>query len=259
LDTGCIDLRKSRLLPRLLREKLGGIIGDLCCVYRLLKRYGWYSSEYFYRWLRGKIEEKFTLGKDKYTFADFKAEGFPGLYVVGADVSSHCTRVFSAESTPDVEVALAVRISMSIPLFFESIKFDYPGLGQAHIFADGGTMRNYPITMFDDPQYDHGGNFIGDVNVETLGGYLYTPESCENKKPVTNLVSYAENLFISLLDVQHDMYENNPDSKERSIEIDDQCVSPTDFHIRVGDEIYDELYKAGKTATKHYLDEYGKA
>ena len=85
---------------------------------------------------------------------------------------------------------------MSIPLFFESIKFGYPGLDQAHIFADGGTMRNYPITIFDDFKY--GDNFRGDVNLETLGGHLYTPEGCEKKKPVTNLVSYAENLFISI-------------------------------------------------------------
>jgi len=42
--------------------------------------------------------------------------------ITGTDISNRTVRVFSLESTPDMEVALAVRISMSIPLFFTAAK-----------------------------------------------------------------------------------------------------------------------------------------
>ena len=50
-----------------------------------------------------------------------------------------------------MEVALAVRISMSIPIFFESIPYQYPGTAEPQFYADGGIMWNYPIGIFDDP------------------------------------------------------------------------------------------------------------
>ena len=40
---------------------------------------------------------------------------FRQLHVIGCDAKAHQARIFSAELTPDVEVAEAVRISMSIP------------------------------------------------------------------------------------------------------------------------------------------------
>ena len=249
-------------LPSVVREALDDIFGDFRCVYRLIKRYGWYSSEYFYGWLRDTIASQFTVHKDKYTFADFQnvvhhkdKRHFADLYLIGADISTHHSRVFSVETTPNVEVALATRISMSIPLFFEAIEFEYPGQSETHTFADGGTTRVYPINIFDKrPKY--GNNFRGDVNLETLGGYMLTPENCPNRKPVTDFISYVENLFESLLDVQEDFLINNPDDLMRTVRIDDYCISATDFSIKVGDEKYTKLYNAGQTATRDYLDNY---
>lgn len=241
-----------------------GISGDIACIYRLLKRYGWYSSEYIYTWLKGIIAGQFNdKKKPPYTFADFQnaflhksGKPFLDLYIIGTDISNHCTRVFSAELTPDVEVATAVRISMSIPLFFESNDFEYPGLGEKYIFSDGGVMRNYPINIFDYSKF--GNNFKNGVNLETLGGHLFTPPNCQKKKPVTNIVSYIENLFETLLQVQDDAFNNNPDDIARTINIDDKCVGATDFNIKPGDEVYSKLYNSGKDAAEKYLKNYSK-
>jgi predicted acylesterase/phospholipase RssA len=47
---------------------------------------------------------------------------------------------------PDqVDVARAVRMSMSIPFFFEPIKF------RGSYFVDGGILSNFPVWLFDSP------------------------------------------------------------------------------------------------------------
>ena len=255
------DSDELESLPSVVLETLDTIFGDIRCLYRLVKRYGWYSSEFFYNWLRGIIAEQFEIDKDKYTFADFQnvvhhkgKKPFADLYLIGADITTHHSRVFSAATTPNVEVAMAARISMSIPLFFEAIEFEYPEQSEAHTFADGGTTRVYPINIFDDRKY--GANFRGDVNLDTLGGHMLTPDDCPGKKPVTDFISYIENLFETLLGVQDDLLDNDPDDLERTIRIYDHCVLPTDFDIKPNDETYKKLYDAGVKAAQDYLAEY---
>lgn len=242
--------------------KFGGIFDDIVCIYRLIKRYGWYSTDYIYIWLKDTIAAQFNDKKQPpYTFADFQnpalhksGKPFADLYVIGTDISNHCTKVFSAVLTPDMEVAAAVRISMSIPLFFESSSFAYPGSAERSIFSDGGVMRNYPINIFDYPEFGAGAK--NGINPGTLGGHLFTPESCRNKKAVTDIVSYIENLFESLLEVQDDAFSHNPDDKARTIDINNQCVATTDFDIKPGDAAYCKLYNSGKDAAEKYLKNY---
>ena len=119
---------------------------------------GWYSSDYLYTWIREVIATEYTVKKAAYTFRDFKDETihsghrrFLDLRITGTDVTNRRARVFSFETTPDMEVALAVRISMSIPLFFESVPFRYPGTASDQLYVDGGVMWNYPISIFDHP------------------------------------------------------------------------------------------------------------
>ena len=137
-----------------------GITKNVKCSVRLIQEKGWYSSEYLYSWIKSVIAEQFTAVKDAYTFRDFRDESihvgmrpFFDLYLTGTDISNRTSRVFSFETTPDMEVALAVRISMSIPIFFESISFQYPGTSGPQFYADGGILCNYPVSIFDDPKY----------------------------------------------------------------------------------------------------------
>ena len=134
---GNLDVENQKLMkvnPRALTSLSRGIFKNLQCSVRLIQEKGWYSSEYLYSWIRSVIAGQFTEEKDAYTFRDFRDETihvgtrpFFDLYLTGTDISNRTNRVFSFETTPDMEVALAVRISMSIPIFFESISFQYPG------------------------------------------------------------------------------------------------------------------------------------
>lgn len=251
----------SNKIPKRIKKKIAKYYGDFQCFHRLFSNNGWYSSDYFYNWLKKQITAQFKPSSNqKITFADFQNDAlhvenrhFKDLFVIGTDISSHKTRIFSASHTPDVEVANAVRISMSIPLFFESIDFKYPTLKEKHIFSDGGVIRNYPIDIFDSPGYE--GNQQNGINWSTLGGHLYTPTngSKPEKKGREGLLYYIENLFESIVQTQTDSFENSLEDKKRTVNICDMNIPTTHFDIRTGDKDYISLYNSGKSATLEFL------
>jgi NTE family protein len=233
---------------------------DVACIMRLLTHNGWYSSEYFYKWLQNIIADQFNHKKKKgpYTFADFQdaslhksGKKFMDLYITGSDISNHKEVIFSAATTPDIEVATAVRISMSIPLFFESIELKLPNSAASSIFSDGGTMLNYPISIFDKKEF--GGN--NKTNYQTLGGHFFSSNTKTNP-PINGLKGYIENLFLSLIASQNILLETSPQDQFRTINIDTFDVKPTDFQIKVDDPMYTKLFNSGNLAAKLYLDNY---
>jgi NTE family protein len=151
-----------------------------------------------------------------------------------------------------MEVATAIRISMSIPLFFESIKFDKnitPKKSVPYVFSDGGIMRNYPINLFDSHYFMD--KIVNGVNIQTLGVRF---KSKTKYTEINSFIDYIENLIKSFMKIQQDMYNNNPEDKLRSIEIDTKDISFIDFNISPNDEKYNFLYQQGYRATKDYFE-----
>ena len=236
-----------------------GIVKNLQCTLRLVQDKGWYSSDYFYDWLRETIAARFTVEKKIYTFADFAdaslhkgGRPFLDLYVTGTDITNRTSRLFSAETTPDMEVALAVRISMSIPLFFEAIPYRYPGTPQPQVYADGGVMWNYPLSVFDDQKYcrrlDRG------MNPETLGFFLYSSPEATEYKEVKGMVDYVGALFESLLLVQERLVLYGEKNKGRTVFISDEGIPSTDFDLAPGDGKYAKLFDSGYRAAAEFFD-----
>src|ERR1700686_5354739 len=63
-------------------------------------------------------------------------------WVVATDLAGRRPKVWSSVDTPDESVALAVRCSSSIPIFFEP-----PELGN-DLYVDGGMLSNLPAFVF---------------------------------------------------------------------------------------------------------------
>ncbi|MBL4938280.1 patatin-like phospholipase family protein [Clostridium sp. YIM B02515] len=235
-----------------MRSEIERVFGDVDCLYRLVNNYGWYSTQYFYKWIQKQIASQFDSTKKQppYTFKDFKDNSihkdkrkFLELYIVGTDISCKVSKVFSFSTTPDMEVAEAVRISMSVPLFFEANKvksYEVNRDSLTHIFSDGGVMRNYPINIFD----------LEGANQETLGArFKYDIEFTE----INNIIEYISNFYMALAKVQQDIYRNSPKDIERSIQIDTKDISVLDFNISTNDSTYKFLYKQGYEAAKAYF------
>lgn len=251
-DAGLLGKRLSA------RLQSHGLFKNLQCSIRLVQEKGWYSSDYLYQWLRATIAGRFSAAKEAYTFRDFRdvaihrdKRAFLDLYVTGTDISNRKSRVFSYETTPDMEVALAVRISMSIPLFFEAIPFEYPGTQGTQYFADGGLMWNYPIELFDNPRF--GRRMAQGVNTESLGFFLYDSPQTLKYKEIKGLVDYLGALFETLNQVQDHLVPFRENDKDRTVFIDDQAVPMTQFEIEAGDETYTKLFDSGYRATAEFF------
>ena len=132
---------------------------------RLVKQYGWYRGDQFTKYLSELVARKtsnpnLTLGQ-LHTLAQQQPTHYRDLYTTGTNLTTQRTQVFSYETHPDMRVADAVRISMSIPLYFRAVLLDkqgrvvrQPAKGQeVDVLVDGGLLANYPIYLFDHPRY----------------------------------------------------------------------------------------------------------
>lgn len=252
-------LANTKLLALAERYRDLALFKNLQCSMRLLQEKGWYSSDYFYQWLRKTIAERFSIAKEAYTFSDFNnseihkdRQPFLQLYITGTDITNRTPRLFSFETTPDMEVALAVRISMSIPLFFETIEYQYPDTDEAQTYVDGGLMWNYPVNMFDDKKYAK--KLVDDANEETLGLFLYSATKKRDYKPVKSILDYMDALFESISLVQEQLAIRTEKNYSRTIFIDDCGIMATDFDIEKGDARYTSLFDSGYSATSGFFE-----
>ncbi len=153
--------------------------------HRLVKQYGWYRGDEFNRYLSELVARKtqrpdLTLA-ELHALALAQPSRFRDLYTTGTNLTRQRSQVFSYETTPALRVADAVRISMSIPLYFRAVLLNAdnhvvtkPAPGQpVQVLVDGGLLANYPLDLFDDPRYQSAGAAPASpgpfVNPETLG------------------------------------------------------------------------------------------
>jgi len=223
---------------------------------RLFERFGWYSSEYFHKWLRSIIAGQ-CRGNPRATFKDFQRMGFRDLHIVTSNISRHRAEIFSVENSPDVSVADAVRMSMSIPLFFEALQFDGKKFGKGDFYVDGGLFNNYPIHIFDQSKYARESRaYRGGVNWETLGLFLYP-----SKLRDSNIADDPKNLWEFLDLTVRSIYDSHQVSnlaenvvdKQRTIEIDDCGISSTRFDLSPESKEYQQLFTIGRSSAEEYF------
>ncbi len=130
---------------------------------RLIKQFGWYRGDKFTQVMDQLVARK--TGSANYTLGQLHTLASQGkardLYVTGTNLTRQCVQVFSYETHPEMRIADAVRISMSIPLYFRAVLLDkqgrvvrQPAKGQeVEVLVDGGLLANFPIDLFDSPKY----------------------------------------------------------------------------------------------------------
>lgn len=236
--------------------------GLMTNVFKLIRKFGINSGDGFMKWAQKAIKAK--TGNPNATFRDLHMmaddKGFRDLYFIGTNMSTKYSEVFSYAHTPDMRVAEAVRISMSIPYFFTAIKRPNQDL-----YVDGGLMNNYPIQLFDKQKYISGGPSNGSntflYNHQSLGFKLASSEEisvfenhgdCEHK-PVGNIMTFSRLFIETLLNVQNNTYLSSRDW-DRTIYIDTLNVGTTDFNIT--EETKNALVQSGRTHMTNYFNWY---
>ena len=232
---------------------------------RVVKHFGWYKGEAFKKWLGEKIKEK--TGTARTTFSDLsiltneKKDNFRDLYVVATNLDRQYPEIFSVEENVNTPIVDAVRMSMSIPLFFKSV------IWNSNVMVDGGMGYNYPIDLFDNKKYvteaknfeirEMKGSKV-DVNHETLGLWLDTSagiDNLRNRKPrppvkIAKLKDFASSLVDYLMEMANLAHLEDYDWN-RSVLIDSLDVKATDFDsvkAKAG-----ELVESGKKGVVDYF------
>ncbi|KFZ37290.1 patatin [Shewanella mangrovi] len=248
---------------------------------RLLDEFGWYKGDFFRQWIAELIAAK--TGNGESTFADVHAmratHGFKALYFVCTNLATSFSEVFSFEHTPTIAIADAVRISMSIPLFFAAKRNP-----QGDVMVDGGLLNNYPIKLFDRSCYvdaakcrqtdyyqrlnrqqaasNAAANYI--YNHETLGFRLDSKEeiavvqdpSQAVHRQITHFFDYTWALIRTVLEAQQNAHLHS-DDWARTVYIDTLGVNTTDFDI--SDELKQALLDSGRQGAEQFLAWYDNA
>jgi len=237
---------------------------------RLRKNFGWYKGDGFATWIGELIAKK--TGSASITFAELHAQkfekGYKDLYVTGTDLTYQCLRIFSYESYPNMSIRDAVRISMSIPLYYEPVLINDDGrvylkgeqIKNVHIMVDGGMLSNYPIYMFDSTKYSSKFDSINTPysNPETLGIILERSDQITYNNQhsgvapieIKKLKHFYTALYLTLID------KPNPELRyasvvKRTISIDNLNLSP---RVRKLDsKTIEALIVSGRAGTLHFF------
>jgi NTE family protein len=245
---------------------------------RLLTEFGWYKGDAFRAWVAAIIKEK--TGNSESTFNDVTSQkerrGFCDLYFVGTNLSTGFGEVFSGEHTPGMCIADAVRISMSIPLFFAAKKG-----ARGDVYVDGGLLDNYPVKLFDRQKYVDRYSSVPDYykrhneqlkaegreispyvyNQETLGFRLDSAREIavfrDNAEPVHETINdfpgYIKALLACIMEGQANQHLHS-DDWQRTIYVDTLGVGTTDFDL--ADDTKKALVTSGRGCTEGYFGWY---
>jgi NTE family protein len=227
----------------------------------VLKDRGLHSGDYFLSWIRERLEAKglTTFGQ----LRDDSAKGTPREYrlrVIASDLTDHAMLVLPQDAVnlgidPDeLPVAEAVRMSMSIPIFFDPVIRTNAHDGRKHMIVDGGMLSNYPIWLFDAPA-DAAPRF------PTFGMLLVAPNQEDpllpdppaappGKDGMPSPIGYVKAIADTMMQA-HDRFYVEQANFVRTIPIPTCGVTTTDFAITP--EQTQALFESGRAAAETFL------
>ena len=239
------------LLDRSWWEKLPGAF-----VISLGVEKGIYEGDVFEDLMRSYLAEKGVR-----TFRDLRDEVAEDeryrykLQVIASDITHGRMVLFPQHARrygidpDDLDVARAVRMSMSIPFFFEPVTLPpWPRQSTESVIVDGGVLSNYPVWLFD---------VRGSELPEwpTFGFRLAEPEPAEfglRDLPILGPVGLLVRLVLTAMEARNAWDIEDDDSWARTIAIPTLGVRTTDFDL--GRELSDRLYASGRSAATAFFD-----
>jgi NTE family protein len=231
----------------------------------MLMDLGLYEGNFFLEWIRERLEAKGVR-----TFADLVHPEYADdprfryrLQVVASDVTKHELLVLPRDATKlgiepdDLDVALAVRMSMSIPVFFEPVRVENPQTGETHVIVDGGMLSNYPVWLFDcddgtPPDWPTFGMLLVEPKPRVpIGARL--PKSKMDGSGAGAVLGYVKALAQTMMEAHDRMYVEQA-SYARTIPIPTLGVGTTEFDLSKERAL--ALFDSGRWAAEKFLDKW---
>lgn len=198
---------------------------------------GIYSSTYIETWIEEKLSKLLSINGRPVKFKDLPLP----TYIVATDLLSSSVKIWSQSLTPDENVALAVRSSCSIPLFFQ------PVISGNNRYVDGGVISNLPAFVFFESQSE-----VSDRphSNRILAFQLTSSFSRPNEWTYRTIIHQVANAIVNgAVDLQRKIQDNI-----YVIPIDTKDIQSTDFE-KITEEKISVLLESGSSAVTKYIQE----
>lgn len=223
---------------------------------------GIYEGEAFQKWIAELLEAK---GVTRFgQLVDENAEDPKNRYrlrVIASDITHRRMLVLPNDAghlgiDPDeMEIAYAVRMSMSIPVFFEPVVHKNKQTGATHLIVDGGMLSNFPVWLFDcegrDPKWPTFGLMLVEPEPKKPIGHRIATE--DNGVKRGSLLDFVKSLALTMM-AAHDRLYLEQSTFARTITIPTLGVGTTEFDITP--ERIRDLYDSGHKAASSFLDRF---
>lgn len=199
------------------------------------------------------------------TFRDLIHPQFAGepqyrykVRVTASDITGRCLLALPQDAVKigvepdDLDVALAVRMSMSIPIFFEPVRIRNPQTQREHIIVDGGVLSNYPVWLFDSPGEPSWPTFGLRLVEDDLRSPIVPADAppSERVSGVQAVVDFLKGIVQTAMEAHDRLYIERADFA-RTIPIPTLGVDSTDFNLTRDRAL--ELYESGRLAAQEFL------
>ena len=230
----------------------------------LLLDLGIYEGNRFLEWMREMLASQ-GVKTFKDLIRDPNEENIRYRYrlsVIASDVTNRQLLILPEDAPKlgiepdDLEVAYAVRMSMSIPIFFEPVRHLNAETNEEHVIVDGGMLSNYPVWIFDaaqgePPEWPTFGMLLVEPKPrEHLGKRIEPPKK---ERGVGALIDYLKSMAQTMMAAHDRLYVEQADFA-RTIPIPTLGVGTTEFDIT--EERRRALFESGQKAVHDFLESW---
>ena len=228
-------------LPKLLDSRKSIIPFSIAKWLLVYWKLGLYKGNELEKWLKEKLEAKGLR-----TFSDLPPDT---LRLIASDLSNGQMVVLPDDlekfgiNPGSFSIAKAIRMSCSIPYFFEPVKLR--SIDGVNVLVDGGVLSNFPMWLFDKENVK---------KVRPVLGIKLNPSEYEHEK---HQIKNGIQLFGALFETMKDAHDQRYISKKHVddiIFIKAEGVSLTEFNLT--DEKKQKLFEIGREHAKKFLNRW---
>ncbi|WP_275899106.1 patatin-like phospholipase family protein [Pyxidicoccus caerfyrddinensis] len=221
----------------------------------LLLDQGIYEGKRFSAWMDERL-----AAHGVHTFKDLRTKWTDPrwssrLQVIVSDLTAHRLLVLPRDAhllgldPLELKVSEAVRMSMSIPGFFEPVRVTNSNTGEEHVLVDGGLLSNFPVWLFDCEDEEPAWPTFGLMLVEPEPKHAL-PKKTHGPGGLTGLYKLFSELVETLLEAHDRLYLERAQFA-RTLTIPTLGVGTTEFDITSERAL--DLYNSGRAAAKTFL------
>ena len=198
----------------------------------LLTNYGVNSGTIINKLTEKIIYEK--IGVYDINFIDLAKRTGKNLVVCVANLTRERDEFFCVDTTPELSVVTAIRVSCSIPMIFTPITIN------DDVYLDGGIYNNFPIDYLK-------GNTVKDIFGINIISKCY--------QKTDNFLDYTKFIMFSIIEKLNKKNINDKDRNIVTLEFDgsEPFISSANFRITVSKEQVATYVKFGYKKTKEVL------